>query len=182
MLTIKINGGRLWDRRNRKFIYTKDTNLVLEYSLVSISKWEAYYHKPFLSKDTFTKEEIIYFIKCMTISQNVDPNVYLLINNEHMNLINAYIKNPMTATWFSEKKSPSKKNNEQITSELIYYWMVALQIPFKPCEKWNFNRLMTLIRIANIKSQPPKKYSKRDVMSQNAALNAARRNKLGTSG
>ena len=181
MLTIKIKKDRLYDRKNKVFIYTKDTTLSLEHSLVSISKWEAKYHKPFLSKEDRTNEEIIDYIKFMTITQNVDPNVYRLINNEHIKAINEYISNPMTATWFSEVKSPAKRSNEQITSELIYYWMTAFNIPFS-CEKWHLNRLMTLIRICNLKSQPPKKYSKKEIMSKNSALNAARRNKLGTSG
>jgi hypothetical protein len=148
---------------------------------VSISKWEAKWHKPFISKDNRTYEETIDYVRCMTITQNVDPNIYLLITNENLKEINEYIGNPMTATWFNERNQQSKKNSEQITSELIYYWMIAFQIPFE-CQKWHLNRLLVLIRICNIKNQPQKKLSKREILSKNAALNAARRKNLGTTG
>jgi len=183
MLTITIKGTEAYNPKTREFINTKDTTLTLEHSLVSVSKWEAKWHKPFLSKDTKTNEETLDYVKCMTITQNVDPNIYALLTREQIKTINDYIADPMTATWFNERKDkPGKKSSEQITSELIYYWMVALEIPFKPCEKWHLNRLLTLVRICNIKNQPDKKYSKKETMSRNAALNAARRKKLGTSG
>jgi hypothetical protein len=122
----------------------------------------------------------------MTITHNVDPNVYLALSENNVKEINEYIDDPMTATWFTEAKnpnasSPPRRSSEQITSELIYYWMIALQIPFE-CQRWHLNRLLVLVRICNIKNQPSKKASKHDVMSRNAALNAARRKKLGTSG
>lgn len=120
------------------------------------------------------------YIKCMTITQNVDSDVYNHLTAKNIEEINNYIYAPMTATTFSEDKN-GKVNREIITSELVYYWMVALQIPFE-CQKWHLNRLLTLIRICNVKNQPPKKMSKRDVMSRNAALNAARRKQLNTSG
>ena len=120
------------------------------------------------------------YIKCMTITQNVDPDVYNHLTAKNIEDINNYIYAPMTATTFSDDKN-GKSNREIITSELVYYWMVALQIPFE-CQKWHLNRLLTLIRICNVKNQPPKKMSKRDVMSRNAALNAARRKQLNTSG
>lgn len=187
MLTITIKGGELYNSKTREFYQVKDTTITLEHSLVSMSKWEAKWRKPFLSRDQEkapkTNEESLDYIKCMTITQNVDPNVYLMLSKKQLEEINNYIANPMTATWFNERKDKaSKRSSEEITSELIYYWMVALQIPFKPCEKWHLNRLLTLVRICNIKNQPEKKYSKKEIMSRNAALNAARRKKLGTSG
>lgn len=182
MLTITIKGGEEYNKATREFIQVKDTVLSLEHSLVSVSKWEAKYHKPFISKNDKTFEETIYYVKCMTITQNVDPNIYTLLSQDNLKEINEYIANPMTATWFNERKNqPYKKNSEQITSELIYYWMVALQIPWE-AQKWHLNRLLTLIRICNIKNQPSKKQSMRETMSRNAALNAARRKNLGTSG
>ncbi len=182
MLTITIKGREEYNRKTKEFIIIKDTKLSLEHSLVSVSKWEAKYHKPFISNEQKTYEETVDYIKFMTITQNVDQNVYLLLSKENMKEINEYIGNSMTATWFTEHEQKTyKKNSEQITSELIYYWMVALQIPFE-CQKWHLNRLLTLIRICNIKNQPPKKYSKRETMSRNAALNAARKKSLGTSG
>lgn len=181
MLTISIKGGKCLNRRTSEIISCKPTTISLEHSLVSISKWEAKWHKPFLSKTPKTDEEILDYVKCMTITQNVDPNVYMFLGRDNLAAINAYIENPMTATWFNDKNNKGKRNSEQITSELIYYWMIASEIPFE-CQRWHLNRLMTLIRICSIKNQPAKKYSKREIMSQNAALNAARLKKLGTSG
>lgn len=183
MLTIKIKGKETYNPKTREFFNSKDTTLVLEHSLVSMSKWEAKWHRPFLSKDPKTNEQSLDYIKCMTITQNVDESVYSLLTKDQIIKINEYIQDPMTATWFNDKETKSgKRSSEMITSELIYYWMVAMQIPFKPCEKWHLNRLLTLIRICNIKNQPEKKYSKKETMSKNAALNAARKKKLGTSG
>ena len=180
MLQITIPAIELWDENKEEFINTKEQTLQLEHSLVSLSKWESKWNKPFLSKDTKTEEEELDYIKCMTITQNVDPNVYKFIPLNIREEIKEYINAPMTATWFSEDKN-TKSSSEQITSELIYYWMVAQNIPFE-CEKWHLNRLITLIKICNIKSQPPKKMGKKAIMSRNAALNAARRKQLNTKG
>ena len=180
MLRITIPAIELWDENKEEFINTKEQTLQLEHSLVSLSKWESKWNKPFLSKDTKTEEEELDYIKCMTITQNVDPNVYKFIPLNIREKIKEYINAPMSATWFSEDKN-TKSSSEQITSELIYYWMVAQNIPFE-CEKWHLNRLITLIKICNIKSQPPKKMGKKAIMSRNAALNAARRKQLNTKG
>ena len=180
MLRITIPAIELWDENKEEFINTKEQTLQLENSLVTLSKGESKWNKPFLSKDTKTEEEELDYIKCMTITQNVDPNVYKFIPLNVREEIKEYINAPMTATWFSEDKN-TKSSSEQITSELIYYWMVAQNIPFE-CEKWHLNRLITLIKICNIKSQPPKKMGKKAIMSRNAALNAARRKQLNTKG
>lgn len=182
MLEITVPGiNERWDDAKQEFLPgTKPQKLRLEHSLVSMSKWEAKWQKPFLSKEPKTNEETIDYIRCMTITQNVDPFVYQCLTKENFEDINNYIESPMTATWFSDNKSGSS-NGEQITSELIYYWMIALQIPVE-FEKWHLNRLLTLVRVCNIKNQPNKKMSSRDIMSRNAALNAARRKKLNTKG
>ena len=180
MLRITIPAIELWDENKEEFINTKEQTLQLEHSLVSLSKWESKWNKPFLSKNTKTEEEELDYIKCMTITQNVDPNVYKFIPLNVREEIKEYINAPMSATWFSEDKN-TKSSSEQITSELIYYWMVAQNIPFE-CEKWHLNRLITLIKICNIKSQPPKKMGKKAIMSRNAVLNAARRKQLNTKG
>lgn len=181
MLQITIPSRELWDESTNEFVITKEQTLQLEHSLISISKWESKWKKAFLTKQEKTHEETIDYIKCMTLNQNVDPNVYNYLTNENIRQINSYIDAPMTATYFSEEKGSRGGRGEQITSELIYYWMIALQIPFE-CQKWHLNRLLTLVRVCNIKNQPPKKRSRREIMSRNAALNAARRKQLNTKG
>ena len=181
MLQITIPSRELWDESTNEFVITKEQILQLEHSLISISKWESKWQKAFLTKQEKTREETIDYIKCMTLNQNVDPNVYNYLTNDNIRQINAYIDSPMTATYFSEEKGGRGGHGEQITSELIYYWMIALQIPFE-CQKWHLNRLLTLVRVCNIKNQPPKKRSRREIMSRNAALNAARRKQLNTKG
>lgn len=181
MLQITIPSRELWDESRDEFVITKEQTLQLEHSLISISKWESKWQKAFLTKQEKTLEESIDYIKCMTLNQNIDPSVYNYLTNDNIRQINAYIDSPMTATYFSEEKSGKGGHGEQITSELIYYWMIALQIPFE-CQKWHLNRLLTLVRVCNIKNQPPKKRSRREIMSRNAALNAARRKQMNTRG
>ena len=181
MLQITIPAIEMFDEQKQEFISTKEQTLCLEHSLVSLSKWESKWHKPFLSKEPKTNEETLDYIKCMTITQNVDPNIYLCLTRENIEQVNQYIEDPMTATWFSEESKKGGSGREQTTAELIYYWMIALNIPFE-CQKWHLNRLLTLIRVCNIKNQPPKKMSKRDIMSRNSAINAARRKKYNSKG
>ena len=158
----------------------KETVLKLEHSLVSLSKWESKWHKPFLSKKELTVEETLDYIRCMTVTQNVPSEVYERMPEDVIKQISDYINDPQTATWFP-KDTEKKSSNEVVTSELIYYWMVALQIP-PQYEKWHLNRLITLVKICNVKNAPSKKMSKRSIMSQNAALNAARRKQLNSKG
>lgn len=181
MLYVTILPMELWDETKEEFIgCNKEHTICLEHSLVSISKWESKWHKPFISKDPKTLEETIDYIKCMTISQNVDPLVYRCLSNKNYEEIDAYINDSMTATTFRDNKH-GKKNREIITSEIIYFWMVALNIPLE-CQKWHLNKLLTLIRVVDEKNQPPKKMSKREVLSNNAALNAARRKQFKSKG
>ena len=180
MLKITIPAVELYDELNNKFITRKEQTLQLEHSLVSLSKWESKWCTPFLSKKEKTNEEIFDYVKCMTITQNVDSETYKYLTEANLKEINDYINAPMTATTFSNEKG-GKASREIVTAELIYYWMIALNIPLK-CEKWHLNRLLTLIKVCNIKNAPPKKRSKRDIMSQNAALNAARKKQLNTRG
>ena len=180
MLPIHIPATEQWDETKQEFVSTKAITLQLEHSLVSLQKWESKWHKAFLSKKEKTAEETIDYIKCMTITQNVSDDVYSCLTQENINEINAYIENPMTATYFSDQDN-NKSNRETITAELIYYWMIALQIPIE-CKKWHLNQLLTLIRVCNIKNQPPKKMSRREIMSRNAALNAARRKQMNSKG
>lgn len=180
MLQIKIPAIEEWDEVKEEFVYAKEQTLQLEHSLVSLSKWESKWCKPFLSNKEKTQEETLDYIRCMTITQNVDPEVYSRLTNENILQINDYINAPMTATTFS-KDNNGKRNNETITNEIVYYWMITLGIPSE-YQKWHLNRLLTLIRVCNIKNQPPKKKSKSEIFAQNAALNAARKRQLNTRG
>lgn len=181
MLTITIPATEKFDEAKGEFIYTSEQTLQLEHSLISISKWESKWCKSFLdSKQEKTFEETIDYIKCMTLNKNVSDEAYYCLTQDNLNAIQEYIAAPMTATYFSDN-GRGKKNGEQITSELVYYWMIALNIPFE-CQKWHINRLLTLVRVCNVKNQPPKKMSKRDIISRNAALNAARRQQMNTKG
>lgn len=186
MLQVVIPSTELYDETKEEFIQVKGQVLQLEHSLVSISKWEAKWKKAFLTKDQKTNEEILDYIRCMTLTQNVNPMVYSVIPRSVFEQIFSYIEDPMSATIITDLKTPgaSKKKSETITSELIYYWMVALQIPFE-CQKWHLNRLMTLIRICEIKNTPPdkrKKMSRNEIFARNSELNAARRAAMGTKG
>lgn len=180
MLQIKVSEKEAWDETRNQFVTIPETTICLEHSLISISKWEAKWHVPFLGKDKKTPEQITDYIKCMTITPNVKPEVYEFLSRDNINEVLAYIEDPMTASTVKEMGGP-KRSSEMITSELIYYWMVALEIPFE-CQKWHLNRLMMLIRICNAKNQPGKKMSKKSAMQQNAALNAARRQRMHSKG
>lgn len=169
-----------WDEVKQEFVEPKFKELQLEHSLVSLSKWESKWCKPFLTDKQKSAEEVLDYIKCMTITQNVDPDVYNYLTPENITAVEEYINAPMTATTISDNRN-GKKNNEIITAELIYYWMIALQIPVK-FEKWHLNRLLMLIRVCNIKNEPPKKKGARDILKSNAELNAARRKQLNTRG
>lgn len=155
MLTIKVEDATLFDENTNTFVVVKPTVLQLEHSLISISKWEAKYHKPFLTKEAKTTEETMDYIKCMTITKNVSDNVYLNISNESMQKILEYIDDAMTATTFTSFQQ-SKMSKEVITNELVYYWMIVYKIPYD-YQKWHLNRLLTLIKVCGIKNQPPKK-------------------------
>lgn len=181
MMTITFPEEERWDDDLQEFIYYKAQTLNLEHSLVSLSKWESKWNKPFLTKDPHTYEESIDYFKFMTVTPNVDPDIWKRVTAEQIKQINDYIDAPMTATWFNEKEGQGRRSNEQVTSEIIYYWMIALNIPFE-CQKWHLNRLLTLIRVCNIKNTPPKKMSKSEIMSKNKALNAARRARSGSKG
>lgn len=181
MLQITIPAVEHWDESKEEFVYiNKEQTLQLEHSLVSLSKWESKWCKSFFSDTKKTEEETRDYVKCMTLTQNVNPEVYNFLTEENINQINEYISAPMTATTFSSKRG-GKGGRERITSELIYYWMVAFNIPFE-CQKWHLNRLITLIRVCEIKNQPAKKMSKREILSRNAALNSARKQQLNTAG
>lgn len=180
MLQIVIPEREFFDQEKQEFRYLKAQRLTLEHSLISISKWESKWKKPFLDKADKTPEESADYIRCMTIGKEADPESLQWIPPNIYSQINEYISDSMTATWFNERnRKPS--GGQVVTSELIYYWMIAFHIPLE-CEKWHLNRLLTLIKICEVKSAPPKKMKRRDIYARNAALNAARKQKMAANG
>lgn len=182
MLVLDVPEIELFDEAKEEFFKVKKTELRLEHSLVSIAKWESKWKKPFLSpiKNDKTPAEMLDYIRCMTVSQNVDPNVYYALSTEDFCRINEYIDDPMTATTFNDfgTHTPTR---EVVTAELVYYMMFSYQIPME-CQKWHFNRLMTLIRVFNVKNSTQKKMPKSEVLARNRSLNAARRAAAHTKG
>jgi hypothetical protein len=181
MLKITIPAAELFDEETERIIKIKEQTLVLEHSLVSISKWESIHKVPFLSKETKTTEQTIDYIRCMTLTQNVDPKVYNFLTPKNVEDIGAYIQDPMTATTFPHEKP---KNGESVpTSELIYCWMITLTIPVD-FDKWHINRLLTLINVVNIMNDPKKKkmMTQAQIHAQNRELNKKRREALGSKG
>jgi hypothetical protein len=179
VLKITIPSVLLFNEANQTFKESKAVTLQLEHSLVSISKWESVWRKPFLTKEKKTRAETLDYIKAMTITQNIDPSVYNNMPQSVIDRIVEYIETPRTATFVPENKG--KISREPITSELIYYWMITFNVPFE-CQTWHLDRLLTLIKVINLKSQPKKKGATRDLMSRNAALNAKRKAELKTTG
>ena len=181
MLELQIPGGTLWDEAKEEFLNVKPLTLRLEHSLVSISKWESKWKKPFLSEERHPAEEALDYVRCMTLTQNVDPAAYYMITDAQMAKINEYIQDPMTATWFGKsKKKQTKRGRRVITAELIYYWMFSLNIPLD-CQKWHLNRLLTLIKVFEEESDQ-QELSQRELAARNSALNMARRAKLHSRG
>lgn len=179
MLNITVPKIELFDDLTSTFSSVGPFKLQLEHSLVSISKWESITHKAFLGKQEKTNAEMIEYIKCMNISQNINSDTYTYLTPINLNEIKNYINAPMSATKLPQQKTSS--NRDTITSELIYYWMVSLNIPFE-CQKWHLSRLLALIQVCNIKNTPPKKRSSREILAQNKAINDARRAQLKTTG
>ena len=180
MLKIHIPEGEEFDERTNEFVYHSACTLALEHSLISVSKWESKWKIPFINGKEKTHEQFLDYIRCMTLTTQVDPSVYKFITPEQMKQITTYIEDSMTATRFKEDKKKNKKP-QSLTSETIYYMMFAQQIPIE-CEKWHLNRLMTLIRVCSEKNAPQKKMSKSEIYAQNKMLNAQRRAKYNTKG
>lgn len=179
MLKIQVVFEEGYDEKTKKFVVVKSVDLELEHSLVTLSKWESHYCKPFLSSVDKTEEEMLFYIKCMIQTEKFPGGVFSKFSQKNVDEIQEYIGAKMTATWFGT--TTSKPSREVITAELVYYWMIALNIPFE-CQHWHFNRLMTLIKVCNEKNAPPKKMSKREAMERQRELNAQRRAQMGSKG
>lgn len=180
MLKIVIPEREFFDENLNEFVYSKPQELTLEHSLISISKWESKWHKPFLDeKHQKTDEEFIDYVRCMSLT-NVPDDAFENISERNKADIVNYIYDTHTATWFAEDKTPPP-SNKIITSEVIYSWMIQNEIPFE-CQKWHLNRLMTLIRVCSLDNMPAKKMSPMSILSQNVSLNKMRRAALHTRG
>jgi hypothetical protein len=180
MLTITVGATDVYDESDEKFSTHGGIELQLEHSLVSLSKWESEFEKPFLGKSGKTTEETLAYIRYMVLTPNPPEDFLQSLSKENMEEINRYIDRKMTATWFSDQPG-EPKSREVITAELVYYWMTVFNIPFA-CETWHINRLFTLIRICNVKQAKPQKMSRGETARRNRELNAQRRSQLGTRG
>ena len=179
MIQLVIPDHEFFDEGKSEFINIKGKVIQVEHSLVSISKWESKWKKPFLNKDKKTTEETIDYIRCMCLTQNIKDEMFNNISNANVETVSEYIASTMTATWFSNEKNETSK--EIITSELIYYWMITYNIPIE-CQKWHLNRLLTLIRVCSKKNEKPKKMSRSEIINRNREMNNKRRQESNSKG
>lgn len=179
MLHIDVHPPEQFDNSKQEFVDTESDHLMLEHSLVSLSKWEQSFEKPFISTDNKTDEEVRAYIKFMVVGDEPSPVTLQNLSQKDVDAVSDYIKAKMTATWFPEE--PGRPNGEVITSELIYYWMIALNIPFE-CQNWHLNTLLTLIQVCNRKNAPARKMSRAEAMARQREQNLKRRAQLGSTG
>lgn len=180
MLTITVPAVEFFDEANQRFISSAEHVLSLEHSLVSLSRWESKWKKSFLTGKDKSNEEIYGYVEAMCLTPDIPPEVFSRLSQANFDQINAYINEKMTATTFREMPNRAP-NREAVTAELIYYWMIALQVPVE-CESWHLNRLLALIKVANLKNSPPKKMGRNEMLAERNRLNEQRKAEYGTSG
>lgn len=180
MLKIIVGAEEFYDTETEEFISKNGVELELEHSLVSLSKWESIFEKPFLSSEEKTTDEVLAYIRYMNTSREIAPEVFKNLSEQNVKDVNAYLESKQTATWFNDK-APTARNQEVVTAELIYYWMISFNIPME-CQYWHLNRLFTLIKVFNVKNAKPKKMSRARVAERNRTLNEQRKKQFGTSG
>jgi len=178
VLKITIPLSESYNEESNEFV-VDGVNIELEHSLVSLSKWESFFEKSFLATKDKTTEEVLWYIKAMVTTPEVPEAILSRLSEKNIEEINNYINAKMTATWFSD--SGKTASREIITAEIIYYWMISLNIPFE-CQHWHLNRLITLIQVCNRKNAPAKKMSRSEIAKKQRELNAQRKAELGTSG
>lgn len=185
MLHLRIPDQELWDPISEHFITVKGGEIDLEHSLEAVSKWESKWHIPFHDQTKEkTYEQNVDYVRCMTLTPNVNPDVYNYLTEQNVKDIMDYISDSATATWINESGNSRKGRREIVTAEIIYYWMTIYNIP-ESYQKWHLNKLMMLLRVASEKSKEAygnNKKGKIDQSSQRRALVAARRKKYGTRG
>lgn len=181
MLRITVPAQELFDDETQTFLETESLFIELEHSLVSLSKWESFFEKPFLSDKQKTVEETLKYVEFMILDENVDTSVVSRLSNENLKEINEYISSKMTATWFKDAPGRTAGSREVITAEIIYYWMISLNVPIE-YETRHLNQLITLIKVLNEKNQPQKKMSKQEALARQRSLNKARQAQYGTRG
>jgi hypothetical protein len=180
MLLILVGEEEMFNDETQEFIQVEQFSLELEHSLASLSKWESKFEKPFLGNSPHTKKETFEYLKMMVVTENVPSEIFERLSRDNLESINEYIDSKQSATIFNEMPN-RKSSREIITSELIYYWMVAFTIPFE-CEHWHLNRLFALIRICGIKNSKDQKMPKDKIARQYRDLNEQRKAKLNTRG
>lgn len=179
MLKIIVPETELFDQTNGEFLTVKKQILMLEHSLVSISKWESKWKIPYLYTERKTLEQDRDYVRCMTITQNVDPIIYKCLTKEVWDKIYDYMNDPMTASNVPSKKKPGVKNI--VTAETIRYWMIMFNIPVE-YEKWHINQLLALIKYCEWKQSDSEKLTPSELYARNSRLNAERKRKLHTKG
>lgn len=180
MLLLSIATSQGFDESSDEFVDVETVEVELEHSLVSLSKWECKYEKPFLGEDTKAEAELLDYIRMMIIGPVPPDDVLSKLSQANVKEIERYINAKMTATWFSNDQSPSV-NREVVTAEIIYYWMISHGVPFE-CQHWHLNRLLTLIKVCNLKNQPKKNMTRAEAASMQTDLNHQRRAALGSTG
>lgn len=181
MLKIVVPLVEGYDEATQEIISINDVTLELEHSLVSLSKWESEFEKPFLEQSDKTSEEILGYVKAMTLTPDVPEDVWSKLTDENVQTIHRYIDARMTATTVYEIQEAPQTKKEIITAEVIYYWLVVFNIPFE-CQHWHLNRLFTLIRVCSVKAEKPKKMTRAEMAARNREINARRRKQFGTKG